>query len=145
MAIYAMIETKSGKGELPSELDPKNEGLVYGLNLGDPSIFSSLNDLARELGVEPLGKFHYEDWDDFDDEELEEFRPKNQTEWHKPADGLRAVEALVKLFRKPNRPQLAAAGIDEASIEGVLWDLSAYELILKQAKAEKDPFRITIM
>jgi len=138
MSQYATITTKSGACDLPPELDPMDEGLVYGNNVPGP--WDSLASIAEELSLTPLTAF--ESPDEEGDEEVED-----SGVWHDPADGVRTVSGLLQFLRESS-PERLKKYFDEQfiaqNLEFVIWDLRAYEVILTKAQQENDPFRIGI-
>ena len=142
MSLYATISTRSGAGELPPELDPNGEGLIYGCNVSD--YWDQLEAAAKELGIPSLRTFYYQDPEFF--RELGK-QPPVQKEWHTPEDGLKTVAALLEFLRRPDQPRVCAIFGDDFPDENqkwVIWDLTAYEAILKTAVQQSDPFRIEI-
>ncbi|OCQ92876.1 hypothetical protein BCD64_09085 [Nostoc sp. MBR 210] len=121
----AIIIENEGAMKLPSNMDLKNEGLIFGNNLPVADIL--LEDIALELGVVPLSAFiKYED----DDEELQ-----NNLQWYEPHQGLDTVEKLFSYL-------LAHPQVDKSpeGIWWVLWDLRAVELILRKAVERQTRF-----
>ncbi|MBD2594235.1 hypothetical protein H6G74_07815 [Nostoc spongiaeforme FACHB-130] len=121
----AIIIENEGAIKLPSNMDLKNEGLIFGNNLSVADIL--LEDIALELGVVPLSAFiKYED----DDEELQ-----NNLRWYDPQQGLDTVEKLFSYL-------LAHPQVDKSpeGIWWVLWDLRAVELILRKAVERQTRF-----
>jgi hypothetical protein len=141
MSQYATIATQGGAGELPPELDPNGEGLIYGCNVSD--YWDPLESVAKELGIPSLRTFYFQDPGYF--EEMGK-PPPAQKEWHKPEDGLATVTALLGFLRQPNQERIRTLGGEDfhENLEWVIWDLVAYETILKTAVQQSDPFRIEI-
>ena len=131
MSIYATIElSDSGHQRLPRDLDPKNEGLVYGQNL--PRMAHELDALAEELGVRPISAF-LDDADMIDDDEREELGlPPAEPKWESVEDGLRTIRALIASLTADRR------GDEE------LWDLRVSERILSTAKSG-EKFRYNVL
>lgn len=134
MSQYANIVTKeAGAREIPSELDPDGEGFVYG---GETARFwGTLNRIAEQLQLTPLKKF---EWDGEDNDDEEDTGP-----WHDPADGLRTVSGVLQFIRQ-STPEQLRPHFKEQNLEGVIFDLRAYEIILREAKQQADPFRVLI-
>lgn len=138
MSQDATIVTKeAGAREIPTELDPDGEGFIYGSMTA--RCWGSLNRIAEQLQLSPLKKF---EWNGEDDEE-EDTGP-----WHDPADGVRTVSGVLRFIRQSTPEQLKPYFVNERFIEegleGVIFDLRAYEIILREAQQQGDPFRILI-
>ncbi len=131
MSIYATIElSKSGQQALPAELDPKNEGLIYGSNL--VKVHKELDALAKQAGVLPISTF-FDDSAMMSDEEREEMGlPPAKPKWASIEDGLRTIDALVAKL------EADGAGLDK------LWDLKASQQILKNAIGSGEQFRFSL-
>jgi hypothetical protein len=128
MSAYATIVTKTGPKSLPKELDPKNHyGGVYGNSITE--CWDQLTPFAIQLGVSPLTAFTSRQWSD-------------------PAPALAAVSALIQLLRQTDvarlRGRLNDRVLDHGNLEWVIFDLTAYEAILKKAVADKDTFRFDV-
>src|SRR5262245_52356168 len=125
MSQYANIVTKeAGAHDIPSELDPDGEGFVYGGET--PRCWGALNRIAEQLQLTPLKKF---EWDGEDDDE-EDTGP-----WHDPADGLRTVSGVLQFIRQSTPEQLKPHFNErfiQQNLEGVILDLRAYEIILRE-------------
>jgi hypothetical protein len=143
MSEYANIVTKeAGARELPAELDPKGEGLVYGGSA--THCWGALNKIALQIHVAPLQTF---EWEETFDESEDEDEPADTGPWHDPADGLRTVSGLLQFLRQGRPDQLKAHFTDEfiqQNLEWVIFDLRAYEMILTEARTQNDPFRVLI-
>jgi hypothetical protein len=142
MSQYATITTQGGAGELPPELDPDGEGFIYGCNVSD--YWDELDSLAWGLGIPSLRSFYFPD-----PELLAELgrQPPVQKEWHAPDDGLKTVAALLEFLRQPDQQRIRehfGSDFSEEDVKWVIWDLTAYERILKTALQQDDPFRIEI-
>jgi hypothetical protein len=134
-----MIVTESGGGDLPSELDPNDEGLVYGQKL--PYVWGELERIAQQLGLTPLGAFAYRDPELF--EEMGE-EPPEQEEWHEPAEAHKTVTGLLRFFQEADAGRLGEFGLSADDHEDIVWDLSAYEAILRSASKDGDRLRIEV-
>ncbi len=103
---------------LPQEMDPKQEGLIFGNAL--PAYDMLLDDLATTLGIRPFSSFVFEqNWD------AEE---ESEPEWHSSAEALNTVSKLLSYI-------LAHPDVDK-SAEGAWWgiyDLRALEILLSDA------------
>ena len=137
MSQHANIVTReAGAHDIPSELDPKGEGFVYGGET--PRCWGTLNRIAEQLQLTPLKKF---EWDGEDDEE-EDTGP-----WHDPSDGLRTVSGILEFIGQSTPEQLKphfSEKFIQQNLKGVIFDLRAYEIILREAQQQDDPFRILI-
>jgi hypothetical protein len=138
MSQDATIVTKeAGAREIPTELDPDGDGFVYGSMTA--SCWGSLNRIADHLSVTPFKRFEWDGEDEDDDD---------TGPWHEPADGLRTVSAVLQFLRQSTPEQLKPYFVNERFIkeglEGVIFDLRAYEIILREAQDQSDPFRILI-
>lgn len=131
MSMYATIElSKSGHQKLPPDLDPENQGLMYGKGL--IAMSDELDALAAELGVRPISTF-LDDSDMLDEEEREELGlPPAEAKWAPVEDGLNTVRVLLAA--------LTAAGRSDEE----LWDLRVSERILSAAKSG-EKFRYDIL
>jgi hypothetical protein len=141
MSIYATIELdESGHQDLPSELDPNNEGFVYGQNIGQCDGLDQLDGIATEGGVEPLSNY-LDDSEMLSEEELEEMGlPPADENWNPIEDGLTTFQHLVtKLEKLP-----AGSLIGRYPVESILWDLRAYIAILNNAKSPDELFRLIV-
>jgi hypothetical protein len=156
-----------GAASIPPEMDPEDQGFVYGA-----AIFSSLStvdSLAREQGLAPLGNFLFEDAMFFADvledaleadeksasnEELEQAiaakiqqvsdKPE-QDRWYDPADCLKTVRQLRVYIHVDNHKELEDRIFKDTQLAiALLWDLEAYERILAQAAAENTRFAFSI-
>lgn len=116
----AVILEDMGHCGLPTEMDLKNEGLIFGSNLPEASML--LEDIAEELNITPLSAFIKEE--DYEEEE----EAADNTEWHDPRQGLETVQTLFSYL-------IGHPEVDKSSegIHWVLWDLRAIELILRKA------------
>ena len=141
MSQYATIVTqKAGSRNLPPELDPKNEGFIYGA--ASPSCWGALNRICLQLRVPTLTNFeqHYEEYGG-DDE------PKDAGAWHSPSEGIRTVSALLDFLRTATPMQLKphfSEKFIQDDLQWIVFDLRAYEIILHEAKEQNDPFQISI-
>jgi hypothetical protein len=133
MSQYANITTKAGGGQLPRELDPDDEGFVYGGAVA--RVWGALHKLAAQLNVTPLKSFEWQDWENEEDDDA--------GPWYDSSEGLRTVTHLLDSLRQ-NAPQHLGPNLTQQDLEAVIWDLRAYELILKEAQTRGDPFRILI-
>lgn len=125
----AIILEDEGVCSLPSDMDLKNEGLIFGNNLPVADVL--LEDIALELGVIPLSAFMKDEEDDED--EVEELQGNEK--WYDPKQGLDTIEKLFSYL-------LAYPQADK-SPEGawwLLWDLRALELILRKAVQKQTRF-----
>lgn len=125
----AVILEDEGACSLPSDMDLKNEGLIFGNNLPVADVL--LEDIALELNITPLSAF-MKDEEDYEDEGEE--LPCN-SQWHDPKQGLDTIEKLFSYL-------LAHPQADK-SPEGawwLLWDLRALELILRKAMQRQTRF-----
>jgi len=125
----AVILEDEGTCSLPSNMDLKNEGLIFGNNLPVAEVL--LEDIALELKITPLSAFmkHEEDYEDENEES------QTNLQWHDSQQGLDTVEKLFSYL-------LAHHQVDK-SPEGVwwvLWDLRAMELILREAVQRQTRF-----
>ena len=135
MSQCATIVTKeAGVREIPTELDPEGEGFVYG---GETArCWGTLNRIAEQLQLTPLKKF---EWYGKDDDQ------RDTGPWHDPANGLRTVSGVLRFIRQSTPEQLKPHFNErfiEQNLEWVIFDLRAYEIILRDAKEQSDPFRI---
>lgn len=121
MSMYATIElSESGHQSLPTEFDPKSDGLVYGQDL--PRMYHELDSLAEKLGVRSISAF-FDDSEMLDEDEREECGlPPAEPKWASVEEGLRTITALIAALT-------TAGHCDEE-----LWDLRVSERILKSAK-----------
>ncbi|MBD2493263.1 hypothetical protein [Nostoc sp. FACHB-280] len=121
----AIIIENEGAMKLPSNMDLKNEGLIFGNNLPVADIL--LEDIALELEIVPLSEFiKHEN----DDEELQ-----NNLQWYDPQQGLDTVEKLFSYLLAHPQADKSPEGI-----WWVLWDLRAVELILRKAVEKQTRF-----
>jgi hypothetical protein len=156
-----------GAAPIPSEMDPDQQGFVYG-----EAIFSSLSTvdaIARERGLPPLGGFMFEDAMLFadvledaleddeksrSDEELEQAiaakiqqvsdKPE-QDRWYEPADCLATVRKMRVYIHVDNHKEMAERLFKDTQLAiALLWDLEAYERILAQAQAQNTKFAFSI-
>lgn len=142
MSMYATVELdESGHQDLPQELDPSGQGLVYGQNLGQCDGMDELDAIATHAGVEPLSNF-LDDSEMLDDDEREEMGlPPAEENWQPIGDGITTLEALIAELAK--RPLDTTIG--SYSTEAILWDLRASLAILKKAAPPDELFRFVIM
>ncbi|AFZ05339.1 hypothetical protein Osc7112_0752 [Oscillatoria nigro-viridis PCC 7112] len=154
MPSYAEIELeKSGLAELPLELDSKHEGYVYGQSF--TRTWEILDIVAKLNGLQPLSSFYAE--------------CDIQKQWYDSAVGLQTVSGLLNkyftiigcgtvtfLSSESKRLDCELSGLpqDEAILKDAIrskelfnyamWDLRAYELILRGAVENGECFRIVV-
>lgn len=145
MSIYAMIYTKQGGQELPSQLDPRGEGLLYGHALA--LAWDEVNQIAKEIGVPSLARFYYDESEAYYDSEVCEqagVAPPAVKEWHNPREGLQSVVALLGFFQSRKVHVSSPVNLSAEECSAIIWDLSAYRLVLECALKEHQPFHIEI-
>lgn len=122
----AVILETGGSCNLPPEMDPKDEGLIFGVSLLAANML--LEDVAEDIGVTPLSAFMKEE--SYEDEESDD-----APVWYDPKQGLETVAKLLSYL-------LAHPEVDKSpeGVYRVLWDLRALELILRDAVNENDRF-----
>ena len=141
MSHYASIVTRTvGVRNTPRELDPNDEGFVYGGPAA--SCWDALNQICFQLGVPALKNFQWQ---------VEGSQKDIETEyegiWYNPAEGLQTVSAVLQVLRHSSHMQLTAHFTErfiEEHLEWIVFDLRAYEMILITAREQKDPFRLSI-
>lgn len=149
MSSFAEIELEnSGLAQLPRELDPTDEGYVYGQSF---TRTWEVLDLVAELnGWQPLSSFYDES--------------DSQKQWHDSAVGLQTVSGLLNKFitiigcgavtflsNESNKldGELHKLRQDEALrnqqlFNYAIWDLRVYELILRLTVENGERFRIIV-
>jgi hypothetical protein len=139
MSIYATIELKrAGHQDLPAEMNPRGEGLVYGRAL--PRAAGKLDALARELGVLPITTFFDDSGMLSDDERAMVGLPPAEEKWCDAHAGLRTVEALLSALAKDDPAYMAGL----LNTTPVVWDLQAAQIILKRAVEDGQTFRFHV-
>lgn len=141
MSMYATIELdESGHQDLPAEMDPEGQGLVYGQNLGQCDGLEELDAIAAAAGVQPISSF-LDDSEMLDEEEREELGLDPAEEnWSPIEDGVATLERLIaELEQRP-----AESTIGRYPAEAILWDLRASLAILKQATPPDELFRFVV-
>ncbi len=141
MSIYATIELNaSGHQDLPAEMDPKNEGLVYGQNLGQCDGLDELDEIAVAASAKPLTSF-FDDSEMLGDDEREEMGlPPAEENWSPIADGIQTIGGLISSLEKMPSDRT----IGRYPVEAILWDLRAALAILKSAAPPDESFRFFV-
>jgi hypothetical protein len=141
MSVYATIELdRSGPQDIPAQMDPNNEGLVYGQNLGQCGGWDELDEIAVAENVRPLTSF-IDDSEMLDDDAREEMGlPPAEENWSAIAEGIETIGALIAALEK--RP--ATATIGQYPAEAIIWDLSAAITILNSASPPDERFRFVV-
>jgi hypothetical protein len=142
MSIYATIELNiSGHQNLPPEMDPNAEGLVYGQNLGQCDGLDELDLIAVAAGAKPISSF-MDDSEMLDDKEREEFGlPPAEEKWSPIDDGIKTIEILIAELERG----AGHSPIGKYPIYAILWDLRAVLTILKSASPPDELFRFVVM
>jgi hypothetical protein len=140
MSTYATIELNiSGHQDLPPEMDPKAERLVYGQSLGQCGGLDELDSIAVAAGAEPISSF-MDDSEMLDDEEREDLGlPPAEENWSPIEDGLKTIELLIAKLEKRSAP------IGKYPVTAILWDLRAALTILKNASPADELFRFVLL
>lgn len=143
-----------GLAPLPSDLDPDEEGRGYGIALA--TCCDALTAAALRLGIRPLHRFSTNEsdlWDELSEEVLARAEDEREAEaeilellnergeWHEAEAGLESVRALIGHFEL--RPA-AETVCGTATVEDVLFDLRALELILAGAVDRERGFRLFV-
>ncbi|AFY71429.1 hypothetical protein Pse7367_3181 [Thalassoporum mexicanum PCC 7367] len=156
-----------GAASIPSEMDPDGQGFVYG-----NAVFSSLSTIdaiARERGLSPLGAFMFEDAMLFADvledaleadeksqsnEELEQAiaakiqqvsNKPEQDRWYDPAECLATVRKMRVYIHVDNHKEIEDRFFKDPQLAiALLWDLEAYERILAYAESQNTRFAFSI-
>jgi hypothetical protein len=141
MSVYATIELdESGHQDLPKEMDPNGDSLVYGQNIGQCNGIEELDAIATAAGAEPLSSF-LDDSQMIDNEEREEMgMPPAEEKWRPIEEGIHTLEALIAEVSK--RP--AESPIGRYAAQRILWDLQASLMILKKAAPPDKLFRFVV-
>jgi hypothetical protein len=126
MTAYVKLE-RTGAVRRAAEVEPSGNGLNYGQAL--PYLIDSLDPLCEALGVTPVSGFL--------DAPAETGR---EPSWHDAADGLRTFSALLTelIFRWDS-------GLpDDLARASVLWEVRAFELVLRSAAHRQERFYIEV-
>jgi hypothetical protein len=142
MSLDAFMELEPPMGEeptpeeLPAEL--RANGSTYGRNVARH--FEWLDRVCREIQCRPIGSFlvDQQDVDLTMDGDLVDAGP-----WFEASEAIPTVEALIRhLTARTSHPRLAA--LQGVGVEHLLWDLAAYEILLRRAQASGRRFRIVL-
>ena len=139
MSMYATIELdKSGFQDLPKELDPQDEGLVYGQNLGQCDGWDELDAICTSSGAKAISSYIYSS--EIEEEYFEEEMPEELANWSSISDGIKTCEKLVSALESRS----STSGLGRYTAEDVLWDLRACLSILTKAEKRNEKFRIDL-
>ncbi len=146
------FEDDGEESGLPKEMDPRSEGLVAGNTV--PRHHQALDELCAELGMARFSSFIREDTEEIE-MVLEIISDQPGTEakvarlekrlleleagggWHPVETGLGTVQRLISyLLGHPEAIE------DDGTTHGIVWDLRALELCLRQAAARDTRFHL---
>ena len=143
-----------GLAPLPPDLDPDDEGRVYGSAI--TTCRDALTGVAQRLGVRPLHRFASTEsdlWDELAEEVMARSEDERDAEaeiqqllnergdWHDAEDGLHTVRSLIAHFESASPREIVCGAVAAGDL---LFDLRAVELILAAAADRERGFRLAI-
>jgi hypothetical protein len=154
MAYWLTIELEHGKiAPLPAAMDTQAEGLVYGTTV--PQLLKQLDRIANKLGLEKIEHFIFKDTQGFQKLLREAEAEGNavlssamraeiaslstQTRWHEADTARKTIQRLKQVIAS-NPYILAGTSRSEQTIDWILWDLEAYDLILTELEQQGKKF-----
>jgi hypothetical protein len=154
MAYWLTIELEHGKiAPLPAAMDLQAEGLVYGTTV--PQLLKQLDRIAEKLGLAKIEHFIFRDTKGFQ-QLLQEAEAEGnavlssamraeianlstQTRWHQADTARKTIQRLKQVIAS-NPDLLAGTTHSEQTIDWILWDLEAYNLILTELEQQGKKF-----
>jgi hypothetical protein len=154
MAYWLTIELEHGKiAPLPAAMDNQAEGLVYGATV--PQLLNQLDRIADKLGLARIEHFIFRDTRSFK-QLLQEAESEGnavlssamraeiaslatQTRWHEANIAKKTIQRLKQVITS-NPDILSGTTNSEQTIDWILWDLEAYDLILTELEQQGKKF-----
>lgn len=139
MSVSSYIKLKNGNGKIPKSHDPYGDTYPYIREFLDKTAKALKERLPTTYEFQDP-EFYSELFDGDMPPELAK-RLETQKEWHDAAHGLKTFASLLSHFRAIDE-EIDPGGNDRRSL---IYELEAFQIILKAAAKKKDSFRIEIL